>query len=149
MALLDLNDMRENRKYYYGLFSIIFIIICCLIGMWIGSNKNAKLDAFTTQLTEQSVPDASRLVTAVSGTNKGDYGTEAYACLILQSELSDEELMDFYGSSEYLPYKEGYTVSMQVYAVDEASLDTLKEAGHYEEEGGAYRYIYLYSAPQN
>lgn len=141
-----IKEFKENRRYYYGLFSIIFIIICCIIGTLIGNRQTAKLNAFTSQLTEHAVPESSRVANVTTGTNKVSGHTESYACLILQSTLSKEELLSFYDHDGYQPAREGNVVTLQVLPLSEDHLATLKTTNYYEEEGGDYWYIYLYSA---
>lgn len=141
-----IKEFKENRRYYYGLFSIIFIIICCLIGTLIGNKQTTRLNAFTEQLTDMDAPASSRIANVITGTNKDSGHTEAYACLILQSTLSEDELMAYYSKPDFQPAAKDNVVSLKVLPLSEADLSTLKTTDFYEEDGGDYWYIYLYSA---
>lgn len=66
------------------------------------------------------------------------------AAMILKTDLTSEELEDFYGDTNYPPFQEGQTVILQANPLDEASLNALKKAKLLE-DGASYQFVFLYS----
>jgi len=136
-----------GTKQKYGMIAIGIILIGCLIGVFIGQAQDKKLNAFSAPLFDHALPEETRLVSSYADDSANDGVRQAFACLIVQSSLTQEELLAFYSDTDYSPAREGDTVTLQVLPVEGESLETLKNTKQYQEEGGPYWYIYLYSAP--
>ena len=74
-------------------------------------------------------------------------GDGVTAALLLGTNWTEQQLLDYYGDTEYPPFKKDQTVTLAARPLDEASLEALSEAGQ-REAGQEYWFVYLYSAPQ-
>ena len=133
-------------KQKYGMIAVGIILIGCLIGVFIGRAQDKKLADFSAPLFSHKLPADTRLVSSYSDDSANQGVQQAFACLIVQSTLAQEELLAFYSDTDYLPRREGDTVTLQVLPIEGDSLETLKNTKQYSEEGGDYWYIYLYSS---
>ena len=68
------------------------------------------------------------------------------AARLLKTDLTSEALEAFYADVEAEPAEPGDTVILRAKALDESSVEALKQAKVYE-EGASYQFIYLYSGP--
>lgn len=139
------NTKKKLDKKYYGIIVLVVIMIGCAIGALIGDRQDKKLDDFAAPLFEHAVPADTRLVDSVADTNSQGGHTSSIACLILQSPLSQEELEAFYSDFTPAPAREGDTATLKVYPLTDDQLESLKSSQYYQEEGGSYWYIYMYS----
>ena len=137
----------SKDKQKYGMLVIGIILVGCLIGVFIGRTQDKRLADFSAALFNHALPKDTRLVTSYSDDSAYQGNRQAFACLIIQSTLPQEELLAFYSDTEYLPARNGDTVTLQVLPIEGDNLETLKGTKQYQEEGGDYWYIYLYSAP--
>ena len=101
-------------------------------------------DKFAKPLFTHEVPATATLVQ--QSTAKDDAGGVT-AALLLGTNWTEQQLLDYYGNTEYPPFKKDQTVTLAARPLDEASLEALSEAGK-REAGQDYWFVYLYSAPQ-
>ena len=99
---------------------------------------------FASQLSlfAHPLPENSYSVQA-SSVRDDNGGTTAAA--IIGTQLTEEELYEFYADTEYAPAKEGEVVELNVKALEGDSLKVLQEAGKYREED-KYYFVYIYSS---
>ena len=134
----------EGRlPYIVGLVCAALVVLAAII---IPSyNADKKADAFAAPLFNHEMPDDARLIQAT--TTENDDGSTS-ATIILQSAWTQDEIADFYSDTDYAPAADGEVVTFSVLPVDADSLEVLKNADLYEEEGGEYWFVYLYSGQQ-
>jgi len=128
-------------------FILIFIICCCLLVAIPDSIQNHKVKVFAEQLYNHEIPDDARVLQTAHDSEKTDDGRVTYATVLLQTSLTEEELTAFYNDTSYTPARDGDTVTLTVYALDDSSLKAIQQAGLYQEDGGDYWFVYLYSSP--
>ena len=97
--------------------------------------------SFGEPLFEHPLPEDAILISKDAA--KDDEGTIT-AAMLLQTDLTSEELEAFYADLECPPAKKGQTVSIQAKALTEEDLQVLKQAKLYE-EGACYQFVYVYS----
>ncbi len=119
------------------------IVMIAILAFFLLPDKLAEKAAmeFGAPLFSHALPVGAKLIEHDAAKDE-DGGTTA--ALLLRTDLSPEELQTFYGDASYLPAEEGQTVELSVKALDQGSLDALKQAKLYE-EGAAYCFVYLYS----
>ena len=140
-------DLKKlNRKEYYGLYVILFIVVCCLVGMLFPTKDKTVYSDFAKPLYEHDVPKDSVLLEKSEDSGEADGKAYSFACLILQSPLSQEELAAFYGDVSYAPAREGDEVSLRVLPVEGDSIEVVKKSKYYKEGRGNLWYVYLYSS---
>lgn len=143
---IDMKLKLSPQQQLYGVIALTIIVVFIVIGAIYGDKEKKLQSEFSAQLFQHAVPEEARLVTT-SATNSKDNGVPfSNATVILQTEMSQEELEAFYEDLTVAPVKEGYSASLKVLPVSEESLETLKGTKYYQEEGGSYWYIYIYSA---
>ena len=130
--------MREKLKSFLPLILMIAVLAAFLLPQKL---EERACNAFGAPLFEHALPEGAKLVQQAAA--KADDGTVT-AAIILQTELTSEVLEVFYADRDYPPMEEGQTVTLSAKALDQASLDALKEADLYE-EGASYQFVYLYS----
>lgn len=140
-------DLKKlNKREYYGAYILVFIVIAVLIGIMMNpGKKDTKASEFAKPLFEHAAPkDTTVLAKSEDGGKEG--GKSYYfACLVLQSKLSKEELEAFYGDDSYAPAAQGQEVTLQVLPVEGDSIDVVKSSEAYQDGAGDLWYIYLYS----
>lgn len=129
-----------------GLFAIIILALVFALPETM-SKRSAK--AFAEPLYNHEMPAGARFVS--SSANQGELdgegsGTATNATLILQCDWSQQQIYDFYNDISYPPAREGDVVTLSVTPLDDSSLDALRQADLYQEDGGSYWFVYLYSA---
>lgn len=137
--------MKKNEKLKNVLITVLLLAFgAVLIGVFYVPQKIEEYECnrFAKPLFEHLLPDNSYSVQS-SAVRDDDGNTTAAA--IIGTQLSEEELYDFYSDGEYLPANEGETVELSVKALDEASISALKEAGKYRYED-LYYFVYIYSS---
>lgn len=97
---------------------------------------------FAKPLFSHPLPENSYSVQA-SSVRDDNGGTTAAA--IIGTQLTEEELYEFYADTEYAPAKEGEVVELSVKALDEDSVKVLRDAGKYRSED-KYYFVYIYSS---
>ena len=91
------------------------------------------------------MPADARLIQATAAEN--DDGSTS-ATIIMQTEWSEQEILDHYNDTTYPPAAENDEVALSVLPLDDSSIEAVKQAELYEEDGGDYWFVYLYSAPK-
>lgn len=137
--------MKKNEKLKNVLITVLLLAFgAVLIGVFYVPQKIEEYECnrFAKPLFEHLLPDNSYSVQS-SAVRDDDGNTTAAA--IIGTQLSEEELYDFYSDGEYLPANEGETVELSVKALDETSISALKEAGKYRHED-LYYFVYIYSS---
>ncbi len=82
---------------------------------------------------------------SVQASSVRDDSGSTTAAAIVGTQLTEEELYAFYADTEYPPAREGETVELSVKALDEDSIEVLREAGKYRSED-KYYFVYIYSS---
>ena len=138
--------MKKKKEIMKNIWTTVLLVAFAgvLLGVFVIPDKieEYKLQQFAKPLFAHSVPENSYSVYSSIATDD-EGGTTAAA--ILGTQLTEEELYEFYADTEYPPAKEGDTVELSVKALDEDSLTVLQEAGKYREED-QYYFIYIYSS---
>ena len=131
-------NMKELAKRLLPLLLMMAVLAAFLLPQRL---KDRAAEKFGEPLFSHALPAESKLVQKDAATDD-EGGTTA--ALLLQTDLSSEDLIAFYSDMEYPPAKEGQTVKLSCKALDDASIDALKQADLYE-EGANYQFVYLYS----
>lgn len=130
--------MKEKIKSLLPLMVLLVVLAVILVPKRL---EQRACDKFGEPLFTHALPENAVLVQQDAA--KDDEGGTT-AALLLQTDLSSEELIAFYSDTIYPPAKEGQTVTLEAKALDESSLEALKQAKLYE-EGACYQFVYLYS----
>ncbi len=130
--------MKETAKRFLPLLIIIAVMAAFLVPKRL---QERAADRFGEPLFSHALPEGAKLIQQDAVKDK-EGGTTA--ALLLQTDLSEEALLAFYGDVTYAPAGEGQTVTLQVKALDESSIQALKQAKLYE-DGAQYLFLYLYS----
>lgn len=134
----------EGRlPYIVGLIFAALVVFAALFLPGYFSDKRA--EEFSDPLFNHEMPDDARLIQASAAEN--DDGSTS-ATIIMQTEWSEQEIFDHYSDTTYPPAAENDEVTFSVLPLDDASIEAVKQAGLYEEDGGDYWFVYLYSAPK-
>ena len=99
-------------------------------------------DAFGAPLFEHPLP-ANTEVIEQDAAKTDDGGM--MAAMLLKTELTSEELEAFYADVQAQPAQQGDQVTLAAKALNESSIEALKQAKLYE-EGASYQFVYLTSA---
>ena len=142
-----LAPVKEYLSSRNGKILLFLILICVLvlIGALPKAIREHHAKTFSKPLFKHELPENSRALQSYAEQSEEDGST--FATLILQSTLSEEELLAFYSDISYPPAQKGDTVTLQVLPVPNDHLTILKNAGLYSEDQGQVYYIYLYSKP--
>lgn len=143
----DKNDeVPTGAKKYYGLIIIVVILAACLVGIAIGKNVDEKTDqvlsSFQTPLYDHELPQDSILLDQECKKNTDG---SVFACLILQTKLSQSDLETFYKDIDPQPAYEGQTASLKVIQVTDDSLTSVQKSDEYQKDAGDCWFIYMYS----
>ena len=130
--------MKETAKRFLPLVLMIAIMAAFLLPKRL---QDRAANQFGEPLFSHTLPEGAKLIQK-DAAKDDDGGTTA--ALLLQTDLSEGELLAFYSDSAYAPAAEGQTVTLKVKSLDENSIQALKQAKLYE-EGAQYRFVYLYS----
>jgi len=137
--------MKKKEVMKNALTTVLLIAFAAvLLGVFVIPDKieEYQMNRFAKPLFDHLLPENSYSVQASVGKDENG-GTTAAA--IIGTHLTEEELYAFYADGEYLPANEGETVELSVSALEEDSLNVLKEAGKYREED-KYYFVYIYSS---
>lgn len=130
--------MKETAKRFLPLLLMIAILAAFMLPKRL---QDRAASQFGEPLFSHALPEGAKLVQKDAAKDK-EGGTTA--ALLLQTDLSEDELLAFYSDTDYMPAEEGQTVSLKVKALDESSMQALKQAKLHE-EGAQYWFVYLYS----
>ena len=130
--------MKELAKRFFHLLIIIAVMAAMLVPKRL---QERAANQFGEPLFSHALPEGAKLIQQDAAKDK-EGGTTA--ALLLQTDLSEDALLAFYSNMEFAPAEEGQTVTLQVKALDESSIQALKQAKLYE-EGAQYMFVYLYS----
>ena len=136
---------KNNERLKNVLVSILLIAFAAvLIGVYYVPQKTEEYQCnqFAKPLFDHLLPEDSYSVQSSSVRDENG-GTTAAA--IVGTQLTQEELLEFYSDTEYPPAREGETVELAVKELDEASIEVLREAGKYRTED-KYYFVYIYSS---
>lgn len=134
--------MKEKIMRWIPLLVLVIFLGTIFVPRWI--NQQA-CKAYAEPLFSHALPDGAKVVStdAVKDDNGG-----ITAAILMQTDLSQEELKAFYADLELEPAEEGHTVSLNVKTLSEEDLDVLKQAKLYE-DGASYQFVYIYSGLEN
>ena len=130
--------MNDNWKRWLPLVMVLIFVVVVFAPRWIDGLFCAK---FGKPLFEHAIPEQSVLVSKDAARDTEGVVT---AALLLQTDLSSEELEAFYADLDCPPAKDGQTVKLEAKPLSEADLDVLKQAKLYV-EGASYQFVYVAS----
>lgn len=129
------------KEYAKRLLPVLIIILAMAAFLIPQKLQERAANAFGAPLFEHVLPADSTLIQQDAA--KDDEGGTT-AALLLQTELTSQELENFYSDINYPPAEEGQTVTLRAKALDDSSLAALKQAKLYT-DGASYQFVYLYS----
>ncbi|MBO4888973.1 MAG: hypothetical protein J5589_11780 [Firmicutes bacterium] len=127
------------------LLFLILIFLLVLAGALPKTIREIQAKQFAKPLFKHAVPENTRIIQTYA--EKTTETGSTFATIILQSPMTDQELLSFYSDIEYPPAGKNEQVSLQVLPCPEDHVTVLKNNGLYQEDAGECWYIYLYSAP--
>lgn len=130
--------MKEKTMRFMPLVLLLVLAAVLLVPKWL---EERACNAFAAPLYSHAVPEGAVLIEKAAA--KDDDGGIT-AALLLETDLSSEELVQFYSDEDYPPAGEGQTVTLEAKELDESSIAAMKQAKLYE-EGKQYQFVYLYS----
>ena len=130
--------MNEKLKKWLPWIMILLFIAVVYGPRWIG---NATAMRFGKPLFDYPLPEETVLVSKDAA--KDGEGTIT-AALLLQTDLSSEELEAFYANLEIEPVKDGQKIHVEAKALTEEDLDVLRTAKLYV-DGEQYQFVYVTS----
>lgn len=137
----DEKEKSSNWKYVLPILVLTVIMFLIYTPQYI---QQGQAKEFARPLFTHALPEGTKSVQGNAGKD-GEGGV--IAAVLLQTDLTSEEVLEFYSDTEYAPIKEGYDVVLKTKEVDEASIEAMKQAEVYE-EGKHYLFIYIQSSPQ-
>ena len=130
--------MKENLMKWGPLLILVVFLMTIFVPRWMNERSAMK---FGEPLFAHALPDDT---TVISQDAAIDDNGGVTAAILLQTNLTSEELAAFYADVQCPPAKEGQTVTVEAKALTEDDLAVLKQAKLYE-EGASYQFIYVYS----
>lgn len=130
--------MNEKLRKWLPWVMILLFVAVAYGPRWI---ENRAAMSFGKPLFTYPLPEGAVLISQDAG--KEDEGA-VMAALLLQTDMTSEELESHYAPLEIEPAREGHSVSIDAKALSESDLDVLKNAGLYV-EGEHYQFIYVTS----
>ena len=133
-----------------GRLPYIIGLVCAALAVFAavflpGKLADKRANDFAAPLFNHEMPADARLIQATAAEN--DDGSTS-ATIIMQTEWSEQEILDHYNDTTYPPAAENDEITLSVLPLDDSSIEAVKQAGLYEEGGGNYWFVYLYSAPK-
>ena len=132
------NPMNENLRKWLPWVMIAIFVVVGFGPRWMDS---LVCNRFGRPLFDHALPAETVLVSKDAATDGEGVIT---AALLLQTDLSSEELEAFYADLNCPPAKEGQSVELSAKALAEEDLDVLKTAKIYV-EGAQYQFVYVTS----
>ena len=134
--------MNTRQKLLRG--ALLAAVFAALLFTVLGQNRQrAQAQSFGRPLFEHPLPAGAQLLQ--SEAKRDDAGVMT-AAMLISSPDSQQELSAFFSDVSYPPFEEGERTRLQVLPLDAASLETLRQAGLYQ-EGAQDWFIYLTSEP--
>lgn len=130
-------EKSNNWKYTVPILILTVIMMIIYIPRQIQQNK---AQSFAHPIFVHPIPEGAEAVQGGAGKD----GDAITAAVLLKTDLSPEEVIDFYDDVEYLPYEEGETVELLTKPVDEATIEAMQKAEIYE-DGANYLFVYIKS----
>ena len=132
--------MKDKVRVIAPLVILLALLAAFLLPKYF---ENRAADKFGAPLFNHALPETATLIQKdAAKTEEGGM----MAALLLKSDLTSEELEDFYADVEAEPAQPGDTLILRARELDESSVEALKQAKIYE-EGASYQFVYLYSGP--
>ena len=128
----------QKRRYWIAIILITVLFAAVAIPKRLDEKVCSR---FAEPLYSHSLPEGAELVQQSSAKGKSNDFT---AALILSTDLTEQELLNWFGDTEYPPAKKGQTVTLHAKTLDESSLSALDKAG-LRQEGKTYWFVYIYS----
>lgn len=139
-------DVPTGARKYYGLIIIVVILAACLAGIAIGNRVDKKTDqvlsAFQAPLYDHELPQDTNLLAKECQKNSDG---SVFACLVLQTKLTQSDLETFYKDIDPQPAYQGQTASLKVIQVTGDSLTNVQKSEDYQKGAGDCWFIYMYS----
>ncbi len=137
--------MREGISKKQIVVSLLGLaaLIAVIAGVMIAQRRQeADALAFGEPLFTHALPQGAETVQQEA--RRDDAGVMTAAILLRWDGGTAEDLLAFYGDTDYPPFAPGEATRLQARALDEASIETLKRADLYT-EGADYWFIWLTS----
>lgn len=129
-----------NEKIKSWILPAVLLVILLL--MWLPNREaNTQSNNFAAQIYDHKLPQYSGLITKDVARDMNDVTT---VVLLLETDLSCEELEEFYGDITYEPAVKGQTVTLDARELTEEQQKSLERSMLYV-EGSNYKYVYLIS----
>ena len=133
-----------------GRLPYIIGLVCAALAIFAaiylpGHFSDKRANEFADPLFNHEMPNDARLIQATAAEN--DDGSTS-ATIIMQTAWDEQEILNHYNDTVYPPAAENDEVVLSVLPLDDSSIEAVKQAGLYEEDGGDYWFVYLYSAPK-
>lgn len=130
--------MNRNWTRWVPLAVLVVFLGAIFIPRWINQGI-AK--SYAEPLFSHALPEGAKVV-STDAVKDDDGGITA--AILMQTDLSVEELKTFYSDLHLEPAEPEHTVLLEVKPLSEDDLDVLKQAKLYE-EGCSYQFVYVYS----
>ena len=130
--------MNETLKKWLPWVLILLFVAVVFGPRWVDSAVSHR---FGQPLFDHALPENAVLVSKDAAKDTNGVIT---AALLLQTDLTSEELETFFADVDCEPVKEGQTIHVEAKALTEADLDVLKTAKLYV-EGEQYQFVYVTS----
>lgn len=134
--------MKEKIMRWLPLLVLVIFLGTIFVPRWINQRVSK---AYAEPLFSHALPDGAKVV-STDAVKDDDGGITA--AILMQTDLSQEELLAFYEDLDLEPAEEGHGVTLDVKALSDEDLDVLKQAKLYE-DGASYQFVYIYSGLEN
>jgi len=129
-----------NEKIKPWILPAVLLVI--LLALWYPNREdNTRINNFAAQLYDHDQPAYTGIIAKDVARDLNGVTT---AAILMQTDMSCEELKEFYSDKEYKPVEEGQTVTLEVCELTEKQQKSVEKSMLYV-EGANYKYLYLIS----
>ena len=132
--------MNKERGRLLAPLAILLVLTVVMLAPKYIEDKAA--DTFAAPLFDHDLPANTEIIQKDTAQMEGG---GMMAAMLLKTELTSEELEAFYADVQAQPAQQGDQVTLAAKALNESSIEALKQAKLYE-EGASYQFVYLTSA---
>jgi len=129
--------MKETlRRYILPAIAIIIVVGALTVESWLPELAGA---SYKKAMYSHPLPENTELLQKDIAMQAGG---GIMTALLLETDLTSEELIAFYSDVVTQLQEQGKEVVLDAQALNEESLEAVKQAGAYEEDRG-YQFVYL------